>query len=104
VTSNIAMPYRDCTQEELDARAAALDRAIALKAFECDCVDALGHHHLDRSDMGWILSIPANAAGTLTAVTEGRRYSRAVDRLAKLHDELAALRTEREVLESWRLE
>ena len=97
------MPFRDLSQDELDERAAALDRAIALKAFECECVDALGHHHLDRSDLGWILSIPASAAGTLTAVTEGRRYSKAVDRLARLQDELAALRTEREVLESWRI-
>ncbi len=98
------MPYRDLTAAELETRAAELDRAIALKQFECDCVDVLGHHHLDRSDLGWVLSIPASAAGTLTAVTAGRHYSRTVDRLAKLHDELAALRTEREVLESWRIE
>lgn len=96
------MPYRDSTPADLDARAEALDRAIALKQFEYDCVDALGHHHLERADLGWILSIPASAAGTLTAVSEGRRYTRAVDRLAKLHDELAALRTEREIVESWR--
>lgn len=97
------MPFRDHTADELDARAEALDRAIALKEFECACIDALSHHHLDRSDLGWILSIPASAAGTLTAVTNGRRYGRSVDRLARLHDELAALRTEREVLESWRI-
>lgn len=104
VPSNAGMPYRDLTPAELDARAEALDRAIALKQFECDCVDALGHHHLDRSDLGWLLSIPAGTAGTLTAVTEGRRYSRASDRLGALHDELAALRTEREIVESWRID
>ncbi len=96
------MPYSDLSPEELDDRAAALDRAIALKQFECDCVDAIGHFHLDRSDLGWLLSIPASGAGTLTAVTEGKRYCRAADRLTALHDELAALRTEREILESWR--
>lgn len=96
------MPYSEMSPEELETRAAALDRAIALKQFECDCVDTLGHHHLDLADLGWILSIPAGTAGTLTAVTNGRRYARSTDRLAALHDELHALRTEREIVESWR--
>lgn len=98
---NGPMPYRDLTPAELARRAAALDRAIALKQLECDCVDALGHHHLDRADLGWVLSTVAGTAGTLTAVGEGKRYSRNSDRLARLHDELAALRTEREIIESW---
>lgn len=98
------MPYRDLSLDELTRRAAALDRAIALKEFECACIDAVGHHHLDRADLGWVVSIAAGTAGTagtLTAVSEGKRYSRTTDRLDALHDELAALRTEREIVDSW---
>lgn len=94
------MPHRSLTPEALDARLADIERAIALKQFECDCVEALGHHHLERADLGWVLSIVAGTAGTLTAVSEGKRYSKHSDRASVLHDELAALRAEKEAIEA----
>ena len=94
------MPSRDLNPDHLTERLAALDRAIELKLFECDCVDALGHRELAHSDLGWIMSIIAGAAGTTTAVWHGKRFSRESDRLMALHEELQALRTEREVIET----
>ncbi len=94
------MPHRDLTPDALDDRLRTIERAIALKQFECDCVEALGHHHLERADLGWVLSIVAGTAGTLTAVTEGKRYSQHSERASTLHDELAALRAEKEAIEA----
>lgn len=89
-------PERDDLRQRLER----LDRAIALKQFEIDCAAALGHQDLERSDLGWLVSILDGPLGTVTAVLNGRRSARRADHTADLGQELASLRTEREILEA----
>lgn len=80
-------------------RAARLDRAIELKAFELECAEALADQFLGRSDRAWLLSIFEGTLGTTLAVANGRTSNDWSGQASALKEELDVLKLERRLLE-----
>jgi len=76
-----------------------LDRAIELKAFELECVEAIAGGWSEGSDRAWLLSLLEDTLGTALAVARGRSAGDWSAVATTMRHELTELKIERRLLD-----
>lgn len=79
--------------QELLEEFQALESSLALKELELGCARLLMDTYLQRTDLGWLISMLPGSGGAMLAVSSGQRVNilrETIDRLEAERIELAA--------------